>query len=113
MYSVDIMSNATKGNQMTKPTVATLKSFIRKNRESLHVKVKASFDGMEDGIRGNADACYAPAREADTKFDNNLGIAGVWLVGRSNDWVTPISEDGFTGYRVSNCCGTFVVAVRA
>jgi len=31
----------------------------------------------------------------------------------SRDHITPHFADGFSGYQVSNCCGSFVVAVRA
>lgn len=98
---------------MSKPTVATLKSFIRKNRENLLVKCKGDFDAMIDGISYNKGAEFAPAKPSDQTFSNNLGISGVWLVGRSRDYLTPFEGEGFKGFKVSNCCGSFEVAVRA
>ena len=97
---------------MNKPTVATLKSFIRKNRENLLVKCRAEFDGMIDGLQWNKGAEFQPATPSDQVFENNLGIRGVWLVGRSRDYLTPFDNDGFKGFKVSNCCGSFEVAVR-
>ena len=96
-----------------KPTVATLKSFIRKNRENLLVKCRADFDAMTDGLAWNKGAQFAPAVPADNTFRNNLGISGVWLVGRSRDYLTPFEGEGLKGFKVSNCCGSFEVAVRA
>lgn len=33
-----------------KATMATIKSFVKKNRENLLINVKSSFDGMIDGL---------------------------------------------------------------
>lgn len=98
-----------------KPTIATLKSFIRKNRPNLLINVKSTFDGMTDCVQPRQDG-FIPIKaheynqnENDT---NTLGIAGVWLVGGSRDWVEPFNSEDMIGYRVSNCCGSFVVAIN-
>ena len=92
-------------------TVATVKSFIKKNREKLLVLVKSEFDGMVDGrvCTGNVD--FKPAKPADHE-EHTCGVSGVWLVGRSRDYVDPFEKDGMKGFSVSNSCGSFVVAVR-
>ena len=95
-----------------KPTVATLKSFIRKNRENLLVKVRSEFDGMIDGQQWHKGAEFEPAKPSDKVFSNNLGISGVWLVS-SRNWVSQFEENGLHGFKVSNCCGSFEFAVRA
>lgn len=94
---------------MAKITKATFKSFIRKNAGNLHVKVRSRFDGMTDCIQPIKDG-YTPA-EPDRFPENTLGIKGVWLVGNSRDYFEPIEEHGFKGFKVVNCCGSFVVAV--
>ena len=103
--------------------MATIKSFIRKNEGNLFIKRESSFDGNTDGIETNHNAAYRPlvkvARDPARPFvsttDNTLGYgvgSGVWIVGDSRDYFKPISEDGFEGYEVYNCCGSFVIAVK-
>jgi hypothetical protein len=99
---------------MSKPTVATLKAFVKKNRASLLIKVVSDFDGMEDGVRQTGATKFLPAqagREPSHYAEHTLGINGVWLVGRSRDYVSAFSEGGLTGYEVTNSCGSFIVAV--
>ena len=98
---------------MSRPTVATLKSFIRKNRAALQIMVKGEFDGMIDGMRFEAERKFQPIADAQTTFSNNLGIRGIWLVGGSRDYVYPFAENGFIGFSVSNSCASFVVAVQS
>ncbi len=95
---------------MKKATIATLKSFIRKNREHLLIKEHSRFDGMYDCVMQNENAGFSPITETDF-HQNNLGIAGVWIVHGSGNWVRPFSEGGLQGYNVYNCCGEFTVAV--
>jgi len=97
---------------MSKITKATFKSFVKKNRAKLLVNVKSKFDGMIDGTRTVNDG-FAPAEAAEHVFDNNLGICGVWLVGNSRDYFTAYEKDNLKGIAVSNCCGSFVVAIPA
>lgn len=95
---------------MTKITKATLKSFVKKNREQLFVNVKSKFDGMTDGCEsqnGGFQTAQPTNHEAHT-----LGVKGIWLVGSSGNYFKPYSEDGFEGICVSNCCGHFIVAIR-
>ena len=105
-----------------KITIATVKSFMRRNRASLLVRVKSCFDGMDDCVRENTDSVFAPAvaREwychdtgkyiaCSPDHKETLGIVGVWFTGR--DCCDEIDSEEFFGYRVSNCCGTWFVAV--
>jgi hypothetical protein len=97
---------------MTKKiTKATFKSFVKKNRESLLIQTKSSFDGMVDGIQVvNGD--FVKAVDAEYVAENNLGIQGVWLVGGGRDYFSEFSQGNMNGIEVCNCCGTFVVAVQ-
>lgn len=97
---------------MSKPTRATLKSFLKKNLERLYVLEKSRFDGMVDCVMPTGENGFTPARKADYVHENNYGIAGVWCVGGGRDYITPYEKDGFKGFEVYNCCGHFFVAVK-
>lgn len=96
---------------MKKPTLATLKGFIRKNQSTLHILVKSRFDGMVDGCTETKETAFKPATFGAGFDKNTLGVSGVWVVGGSRNSITEYENDGFFGYRVYNCCGSFVVAV--
>ena len=95
-----------------KITLATLKSFIRKAGDNLHVMRKSRFDGMQDMVV----ACKTPfekARTADISCERNCGVEGVWVVRGGRNLFEEYNQDGFFGIEVYNCCGSFVVAVPA
>lgn len=98
---------------MTKITMNTVKSFVRKNAENLHVLVKSKFDGMVDGCEPTGQVAFSKALPSDrpnaARFD--LGIHGLWFVGGGRDYLTAYEADGFRGIEVSNACGRFVIAV--
>lgn len=98
---------------MSKPTLATLKSFIAKNRANLFIKQKSRFDGMCDGVVYDVNAGFKPARinTNTSHMKNTLGVDGAWVVGR--DLISAYEADGFKGYDVYNCTGSFVLAIRA
>lgn len=99
---------------MKKITMATIKSFIRKNEGRLFIRTKSSFDGMTDCVQECRDRDFSPALQSDLNQPGYThGIAGAWFVGESRDYLSPISEDGFTGFHVYNCCGSFDLAIRA
>ena len=98
---------------MTKVTMATIKSFIRRNEGKLYIRCKSTFDGMVDGVRPvDGKPEFTPAQPG-AHAENSMGINGAWFVGGSRDYLTPISENGFVGFHVYNCCGSFDIAVRA
>jgi hypothetical protein len=99
---------------MKKITVATFKSFVRKNADNLFVNVKSRFDGMTDGIECR-NGGFEPARRVQDNWvsDRNLGFSGISLTGSTKNWVEPYQDEQFTGFRVDNCCGSFIVAIRA
>ena len=96
---------------MSKITKSTFKAFLRKNPRPL-IKVGSNFDPMVDCVMPVAGG-FDVAREANYPCENNLGLAGVWLVGGSRNYFTEYIKDGLVGIRVSNCCGSFVVAAKA
>jgi hypothetical protein len=104
-----------------KITLATIKSFIAKNRKNLLICTRSCFDGMTDGVESCADQSFRAAVAPDLAGhvfrsldrDNRLGIAGAWFVFESRDFFRAYEQDGLFGYRVSNCCGDFILAIRA
>lgn len=94
-----------------KITLATFKAWIRKNPGFL-IMHKSSFDGMIDGISYDSRAEFKAPSSAAFPCDNNLGYAGIWLVGGSRNSFDAYDKNGFVGIEVYNCCGSFVVAVR-
>lgn len=99
---------------MTKKiTLATFKSFVKKNRQDLFILNKSDFDGMQDCVT----SCNSTPRKAEERpatgyeLPNTLGIKGIWLVLDSRDWFKDYEDAMFKGIAVSNCCGSFVVCV--
>lgn len=103
---------------MSKITLATIKSFIKKNRAELHIKVTSSFNGMSDMVEQCDDNGFHPIVEDGVNAQGDywkkatLGIQGVWFVGQSRDYFSVFNDGVYAGYRVHNACGSFIVAVR-
>ena len=99
---------------MKKITRATFKSFVKKNRNNLLINCKSRFDGMTDCVEHSRDSKFEEVKDTELKFQNdyNLGVNGIWLVGSSRDYFTAYEDEFFVGISVSNCCGSFVIAIR-
>jgi hypothetical protein len=98
---------------MSKPTLATVKSFVKKNRDNLLISAKSRFDGMVDCVMPTGDNGFTPITTPDYGVHaNNMGIAGAWFVFGSRDWITPYEKDGLRGFEVYNCCGNFILAIK-
>jgi len=92
-----------------KITLATVKSFIRKNEGNLLINVKSSFDGMTDCCEPVSGGFQKAEKDHDCA-DHSLGIQGAWFVKSSRDYFKPYSDNEFQGIEVSNCCGHFILA---
>ena len=95
-----------------KITLSTFKSFIRKNAGKILVQVRREFDGMVDGVRDTEDRSFTPALPSDRHSKHTCGICGVWLVLGSRDYFHAYEDETRQGILVSNCCGSFVLAVE-
>ena len=96
---------------MSKPTVATLKSFIRKNKQDLFIHTKSHFDGMYDSVMNISGSKFEPVRCAGAGMtDRTLGIAGAWVTHGRNH-ITEYNNGEYRGYAVWNCCGEFILAI--
>lgn len=100
----------TKTITPSKITKATLKSFIKNNRENLFVLHKTDFDGMTDGLRQIKDVPHK-IEFTNEHTEHSLYIKGLWLVNRGRDYFSTYEDDMFKGIEVSNSCGCSVLAV--
>lgn len=96
-----------------KPTMATVKSFIKKNDGKLFINCKSSFDGMVDCVMPCEDGGFKPVQKDERGFyENTKGISGAWFVRNSQDFIKTYDADKFKGFKISNCCGSFILAVN-
>ena len=106
-----------------KITRATVKAFIKRNRENLLIKVESDFDGMQDMVVSVEDT-FTPAEprkywdrergcevEGNPENQNTMGLVGVWFVGSGRDSCSAYETEFYRGFRVSNCCGSWIVAI--
>ena len=98
---------------MAKITKATIKSFVKKNRENLYIWEKSRFDGMYDCVMQTQSTKFSKAQNLDSSImlNNTLGISGLWLVGGSKNSFYHYEDDNFIGIEVYNCCGSSIVAI--
>ena len=95
-----------------KITLATIKSFIRKNPDLL-IEIKTSFDGMVDCCMPSGITGFARVEKTEEFMENTLGVKGAWFVGGSRDRFTAFERGGVRGYEIRNCCGSFALGVAA
>jgi hypothetical protein len=94
-----------------KITLATIKSFIKKNSEILFISKDSSFSGMDDCVMPSGVAGFKIATKTDRNIDNTLGIDGAWIVKGSRDYFSKFENEDFIGFDVYNCCGSFKIAI--
>ena len=100
-----------KAQGSTKITLATVKSFINKNKGHLLIKVKSKFDGMVDGVRDLEDLGFQRALPDDLHTSHTLGIRGAWFVKDSRDHLTAYEDSNIKGFSIYNCCGSFILGI--
>lgn len=96
---------------MAKVTMATVKSFVRKNQGKILIKTKTRFDGMYDCVMPTEKNDFEPAQKEGFE-SNTLGIRGAWFVDGGRNLLTPFDKDGIVGFEVYNCCGSFTIGVK-
>ena len=97
-------------------TLATIKSFVKKNQGNIYIRCISTFDGMVDGVRECKDRDTFSLALSTNDIDlnsYNLGIQGAWFVKDSRDYFSVLNKDGYIGYHVYNCCGSFDIAIKA
>jgi hypothetical protein len=98
-----------------KVTLATIKSFVKKNAGKLLISTGSRFDGSVDCVMPCADKSFTPVimnDDGEYMMKATLGIQGAWFVRDSRDYFTPFEKDGLVGYEVYNSCGCFSLAVK-
>ena len=56
---------------------------------------------------------YKVERDERSRFhDSSLGIKNAYFVGSSRDYFQPYDQDGFKGYEIYNCVGSFILATK-
>lgn len=88
---------------MNKITLATYKSFVKKNAGTLQYKSLSHFDGMVDCVMP-VEMDWIDVENYEDLLNNKIG----WLVGHSRDYFDAIEN----GIRVYNACGSFMVRTK-
>lgn len=96
---------------MSKITLSTVKSFIKKNRANMWINLKSKFDGMTDMVE-QRNGGFVVAKETGLSHANTMNIEGAWFVLNSRDYFTPYKANGFEGIEVNNSCGCFILAIK-
>ena len=94
---------------MSRITLTTIKSFIKKN-PTIYIRNISNFDGMTDCVQRCEHDMFRAAERIEG-HKNELGIKGAWFVFGSRDYFDAYETDRMTGYRVYNCCGSFILAI--
>lgn len=95
----------------SKITLATLKSFAKRNENNLFVKTESRFDCMTDCVE-KREGGFKPTKITDEKWHYETGIQGVYTVGSSRDYFTIYEDIEYFGIEVSNCCGVTILAIK-
>lgn len=95
-----------------KITMATVKSFVNKNRENLFIKTASRFSSMSDMVEADKDAAFTKVVKSERNLDHTMGIEGAWFVGSSRDYLKYFETENFAGIEVYNACGNFYLALK-
>lgn len=93
-------------------TLATIKSFIKKNEGKIYVKVKSSFSGYTDCVESIEDSFKLAVKDENINIKYTLGLPGAWFVGSSRDYFEVYEDAQFLGFKVYNACGSFIIAIK-
>lgn len=93
---------------MKKATIATVKSFVKKNYGDIYSK--STYDHNDNNGHYD-DKKFIHNSYSDNHPEYKIGLSNVWIVSDKN-FVQPYDDAEYAGYRVSNCCRTFIVAIK-
>jgi hypothetical protein len=111
MLVVRYSDNKLKVNEMAKTTLATIKSFIKKNSNNLYLMRYHKFDSSYDGIRLDPNPAFEQVTYNPVSDSHRLGIDGAWFTYGGNNF-TPYDDGVYKGFNVYNCCVNFVIAIK-
>ena len=101
-----------------KITIATLKSFAKRNQENIYYKITSDFDGMTDCVqavnsRWKKTTCNVIIMKAnDPAKYYKTGIFGIYTVGGSRNYFSLYEDTEYFGIRIYNCCGSSILAIK-
>lgn len=95
-----------------KITLATIKSFIKKNEGKIYIKVKSSFSGYTDCVETIQDDFKLAVKDENINLKYTFGIPGAWFVGQSRDYFEAFENENYKGFKVYNACGSFIIAIK-
>lgn len=94
-----------------KITLATLKTFARRNKDHLYCKAVSDFNGMVDMVE-QVNGEWIKTAITDNTGYFRTGIQGIYTVGSSRDYFTLYEDEVFIGITVSNSCGKNILVVK-
>lgn len=95
-----------------KITLATLKSFAKRNEGEIYAKEVSCFNGMVDMVENHENPKWLPSGLSEEKGYYRTGIQGIYTVGSSRDYFTLYDDGHYFGIEVYNSCGTSILAVK-
>lgn len=101
-----------KLKETKKITLATLKSFAKRNIDNLYVKNLSDFDGMTDCVERIEKPEWVKTEIVESTNYYKTGIKGVYTVGSSRDYFCLYEDNDFIGIKVYNCCGSSILATK-
>ena len=94
-----------------KITLATVKSFAKRNSTKLYIKSNSSFDGMVDCVT-SINSTFKLTEVTTEKGYFKTGIQGFYTVGSGGDYFTIYETEKFIGISVQNSCGSDTIAIK-
>lgn len=94
-----------ENNKSKKITIATVKSFIRKNFNNLYIKIINEFDSMIDGTSYNYNSEFK-------KVSQNIEYYFNLFSNSTKNYCEKFENNEFIGYEVGNCCYDFIIAIK-
>lgn len=107
--NIPVNKNYTKQKKIT---LATIKSFIRKNEGNIFIFEKSTFDGMVDCVMPTGNKEFVLAKKTDSNIQYTLGIEHAWFIGRGADMYRLYEDSQYIGYNIYNCCGEFNLVIK-
>ena len=97
---------------MKKITLATVKSWIKKNHGNIYIQIKNDFCGYNDCVIANKEPTWELASHNQNVNDNTLGINGAWVVKQSRDSLNAYDDNQYQGFYIYNCTGSFYIGIK-
>lgn len=101
-----------KLKETKKITIATLKSFAKRNCDNLYVKNLSHFDGMTDCVEQVENQEWLKTEIIENTNYYRTGIKGVYTVGSSRDYFSKYEDANYIGIEVYNSCGSAILAIK-